>query len=176
MRKTNLQRQVEKNLVALTEGHVLAIDPSSGSRDSMPGYAVFIAGQLVDSGLIEVARGRELNRKLFIIGETLRTQFEVPDVLVVEHIPPFMRGSGFSKSIVALQRAIGMIIGSIDRPLLEVPPITWHKLAPEGYQKSDEKDAIMIGYAAIWTAHRMVGSEEPELPSKTFEVIDVTGE
>ena len=75
MRKTNLQKQAEKNLQALIEGHVLAIDPSSGSRDSMPGYAVFFKGQLLDSGLIEVARGRELNRKLFIIGETLRTQF-----------------------------------------------------------------------------------------------------
>jgi len=172
MRKTNLQKQAEKSLVPLTEGHVLAIDPSSGSRDSMPGYAVFIRGQLVDSGLIEVAKGRELNRKLFIIGETLRNQFEIPDLLVVEHIPPFMRGSGFSKSIVSLQRAIGMIIGSIDRPLLEVPPITWHKLAPPDYQKTDEKDAIMIGYAAIWTACKMRGLEPPELPAKVFEVAD----
>ena len=117
MRKTNLQRQAEKLLTPLLEGHILAIDPSSGSRDSMPGYAVFRAGLLIDSGLIQVQQGRELNRKLFSIGETLRNQFEVPDILVVEHIPPFMRGSGFSKSIVILQRAIGMIIGSIDRPL-----------------------------------------------------------
>lgn len=169
MRKTNLQRQAEKLLTPLLDGHILAIDPSSGSRDSMPGYAVFRAGLLIDSGLIQVQQGRELNRKLFSIGETLRNQFEVPDVLVVEHIPPFMRGSGFSKSIVILQRAIGMIIGSIDRPLLEVPPITWHKLAPPNYQKTDEKDAIMIGYAAIWTACKMRGEEPPELPSKVFE-------
>lgn len=171
MRKTNLQKQAEKNLQALIEGHVLAIDPSSGSRDSMPGYAVFFKGQLLDSGLIEVARGRELNRKLFIIGETLRTQFEVPDILVVEHIPPFMRGSGFSKSIVSLQRAIGMIIGSIDRPLVEVPPITWHKLAPKDYTKTDEKDAVMIGYAAIWTACLLAKQEPPELPGKAYEVV-----
>lgn len=172
MRKTNLQKSADKYWESLISGHVLAIDPSSGSRDSMPGYAVFRAGRLIDSGLIEVARGRELNRKLFIIGETLRTQFESPDVLVVEHIPPFMRGSGFSKSIVALQRAIGMIIGSIDRPLLEVPPITWHKLAPDGYVKSDEKDAVMIGYAAIWTAHRLKNLSPPELPAKVYEAND----
>ena len=91
---------------------------------------------------------------------------------MVEHIPPFMRGSGFSKSIVSLQRAIGMIIGSIDRPLIEVPPITWHKLAPKDYTKTDEKDAVMIGYAAIWTACIMAKQEPPELPGKAYEVVE----
>ena len=165
MKKTNLQKQSERLLPALLEGRILAIDPSSGSKESMPGYAIFHAGQLIDSGLIEVKIGRELNARLFSIGECLRTQFEAPDVLAVEHIPPFMRGSGFSKSIVSLQRAIGVIIGSIDRPLVEVPPITWHKLTPVGYVKSDEKDAVMIGYAAIWTACMMSGLPPPELPA-----------
>lgn len=166
--KTNLEKQVARVIPQILGGNVLAIDPSSGSRNSMPGYAVFQEGVLIDSGYIEVARDREFNRKLFLISKTLREEFPTPDVLVVEFIPPFMKGSGFSKSIVSLQRAIGAIIGSIDRPLVEVPPITWHKHAPINYQKTDEKDAIMLGYTAVLTASRLAERPLPLLPEKVM--------
>jgi len=165
---TNLEQQVSRVIPQILGGNVLAIDPSSGSRNSMPGYAVFQEGVLIDSGFIEVARDREFNRKLFLISKTLREEFPTPDVLVVEFIPPFMKGSGFSKSIVSLQRAIGAIIGSIDRPLVEVPPITWHKHVPKDYQKTDEKDAIMLGYTAVLTACRLSERPLPLLPEKVM--------
>ena len=167
-KQTKLEIQVSKVIPQILGGSILAIDPSSGSRNSMPGYAVFQEGVLIDSGFIEVARDREFNRKLFLISKSLREDFAVPDILVVEFIPPFMQGMGFSKSIVSLQRAVGAIIGSIDRPLVEVPPVTWHKHTPVGYEKTDEKDAIMLGYTAILTACRLAERPLPLVPSRVY--------
>lgn len=132
----------------------------------MPGYAIYKAGQLVDSGFIQVSRDREFNRKLFQISACLRESFEEPDILIVENIPPFIKSSAFSRNVISLHRAVGAIIASWDKPLVEVPPVTWHKYTPDNYEKTDEKDAIMIGYAALVTAYQLSKLPIPPLPDK----------
>lgn len=135
---------------------LMAIDPSSGSRASQPGYSIWKGGVLVDSGIIKVPLKSDLNRRLFYLADCLRSQFEAPTVLAIENIPPFMSGKGFSRSILSLQRAVGTIMSVWNVPLVEVAPSAWRSMIPELYNKTDEADAIMIGWATIQTARSVV--------------------
>jgi hypothetical protein len=145
--------QMSKLLISLDKykdkligGNVLAIDPSSGSAKSQPGYAVWQAGELMDSGIIRIQPGGELSNRLFHLADSLRREFQTPDLLITEGISIIMSGTGFSgPSMISLQRAIGVVQSCFDCPCLEVAPRTWRKYIPEGYIKTDENDAIMIG-------------------------------
>ena len=159
---TVAEKQIERFGPLLTQGSLVALDPSSASRQSLPGFSVWKAGVLVDSGLIDVHHALALNSKLFGIANTLRTEFEEPDLVVTELISSYM--GGFSKSIMNLQRSVGVIMSIWDRPLVEVSPVTWHKRTPEGYQKGDEADAIMIGWTAVQIAFERIGEKAPPLP------------
>lgn len=119
----------------------------------MPGYAVFVGGVLVDSGIIAVPTGRPLNVRLKYIADTLREKFLSPDVLVLEEIPPFR-----NKAAIVLFQAMGAVMAGVEtREMLLVSPLTWHALADEKfgpgiYTKTDEKDAVMLGWAAFAAA------------------------
>lgn len=159
---TVAEKQIERFGPLLTQGSLVALDPSSASRQSLPGFSVWKAGVLIDSGLIDVHHAQALNSRLFSIANTLRTEFEEPDLVVTELISSYM--GGFSKSIMNLQRSVGVIMSIWDRPLVEVSPITWHKRTPEGYVKGDEADAIMIGWTAVQIAFERIGETAPPLP------------
>lgn len=144
--------QVKGSAKAILEGTLLSIDPSSGSRNSQPGYSLWNQGRLVDSGIINVPLKSDLNRRLFYLADCLRSSFSAPTVLATENIPPFMSGKGFHKSILSLQRAVGVIMSIWDVPLIEVAPASWRSKIPELYNKNDEADAIMIGWVTIQEA------------------------
>lgn len=131
-------------------GAILSIDPASGAG-SMPGFAYFANGRLVESGVIEVPRGRKMHQRLQYIGKCLREDFQKPDVLVIEEVPPF-----HNKASIVLFKAMGAIIASVDcAAMLSVTPSAWHALAKTfdfEYTKSDEKDAIILGYTAMIAA------------------------
>ena len=132
---------------------MLCVDPSSGSRGwkgragSMPGYALFRAGTLVDSGIIEIPKlGRESCYRIQDLGSILREQFEVPDLLVVEKV------SGRAR--VSLVKSAGAIIASVlASRIIEIAPRSWQKwVRPDQWTraiKSDENDAKAMGYALI---------------------------
>ena len=152
---------------ALLGGKVLAVDPSSGSSGSMPGWCTFDASTPTDSGTIEVVRDPAyFNRQLHSLNTCLRSQFDVPDVLVIEHIAPIFSGGAarqFSNTH-RLHQGIGAIMAAFHCPMVSIPPSIWKKYAPENYEKTDENDAIMLGIAAINTARKLEDLEPLTLP------------
>lgn len=143
---------------SIITGTVIAIDPSSGSRESMPGYAIFRAGELVDSGYIALQHNEDLRKRLHDLRRSLTEQFQVPDILVTENIPPVMTGKGFfNRSMVSLQRAIGVVQSIWDVPCIEVAPITWRQNIPDDYRKTDETDAIMMALTVLKAAREIAG-------------------
>lgn len=161
MKLTILQKQLTGIEELVIKGKVLAIDPSSGSRNSQPGYAIYEAGTLVDSGIIQVNHKNQLHSRLFYLAGCIRDQFDTPDILVTENISSVMNSnSGFmSKNMVPLQRAVGVVQSIFECPCLEVAPATWRKYIPKDYVKSDENDAIMLGWAAIYEAGKNIKQE-----------------
>ena len=153
---SKLSHSIEPIKSTILSGRVLAIDPSSGSKESQPGYALFEGGKFVDSGVIRIQHRQSLQHRLFSLREALQKDFasEKPDVLVVENIAPFIaspgRGTfGASKSVLSLHKAVGVTISCFDCPLVEVAPISWRKYIPENYLKSDECDAIMMALCVL---------------------------
>lgn len=142
--------------IALT-GTMLAVDPSTGSKSSRPGYAWFEKGKLIESGeiIVDIEANRSL--RLYEITRTIREEFPCPDILAVEYIPPVSYKGGGNRmnsiSLMALQKAIGAIMGAHPvENLLEVPAASWRKYRPENYIKTDEMDSIVIGLCVIGLA------------------------
>lgn len=136
-------------------GKILAIDPSTGSRSSMPGFAWFENGKLIESGEINVDFTDERHEKLYEIARTIREDFSEPDLIIIEYIPPVRYGRGGMNniSIMALQKSIGAILSARKiKYMLEVPAITWRNYKKPDYYKSDVKDAETLGYCAIGIA------------------------
>lgn len=161
MKLTILQKQLAGIEELVIKGKVLAIDPSSGSQKSQPGYSIYEAGVLIDSGTIQVNHKNQLHSRLFYLARCIREQFDTPDILVTENISSVMNNNaGFmSKNMVPLQRAVGVVQSIFECPCLEVAPATWRKYIPKDYVKSDENDAIMLGWAAIFEAGKNIKQE-----------------
>jgi hypothetical protein len=158
----------------ITTGYVLAIDPSSGSANSQPGYAIYRGGVLGDYGIIKLTPRTKLASRLFYLGESIRNDFQKPDILVVERINSVFGNTkggnmGFmAKQMASLQRAVGVVQSCFEVPVIEVPPVTWRKYVKEDYKKTDEHDAVMLGFTAIIEAAQMAGlSTNPKLPWET---------
>lgn len=157
---SKLSDSISPHVSKILTGTIIAIDPSSGSRESMPGYAIFKGGVFIDSGIVKLKAGTELHSRLFYLRKALCEDFQdiVPDILVTENIPPvMMTGAGgkqfFNKSMLSLQKSIGVAISCFDCPLIEVAPISWRKYIPENYVKSDEADAIMMAITVLKIAN-----------------------
>lgn len=162
-----LQQGVQENLDRVLRGTLLAIDPSSGSQNSQPGYAIFQAGSFVDGGVIDLKVGSALNSRLFALGKTLREEFRCPDILVTEKIPPIGQNGFHANSMMSLQKSIGTVISSFECPLVEVAPNTWRKHIPTTYVKRDDNDALMMAYTVLVCAQELAG--EPIMPLKKIE-------
>lgn len=137
-------------------GKLLAIDPSTGSGSSMPGYAVFQEGKLLESGIILVDLKGNRSQKLYEINRTLREDFTGPfDVVAVESAGYFI-GKMNPAAVISLQRAIGAVIAAHPvKCLIEVPSNVWQRHTFPGYIKTDENDAISIGLCVINTAREL---------------------
>lgn len=140
----------------LLQGRVLSVDPSSGSESSMPGYALFEAGVCKEHGIIELERkGEQPKYRLCELGKSLRTEFETPDVLVIEKISAKSwdrrRGAAGHASLL---KSVGTILGAHDWPyIVEIPPSQWKKISVDAdYEKGDAEDALYMGKAAIMVA------------------------
>jgi len=157
-KKTKVYLQVEKCYSSILNGRLLAIDPSTGSQASMPGYALFEQTKLVESGIIQVNPADRRNQKLYSITQSLQSELPAPDVLAIENIPPisFNRAGAMSGwSLVSIQRAIGAIISVYNCEYVEVAPMAWQRFKPADYVKSDEWDAISIGMCVIELAREI---------------------
>jgi len=146
----------------LLEGTILSIDPSTGSSASLPGFAWFSGGELIESGVLEVDYRLSRSIKLYEIARTIREDFNKPDILLVEQISTIIyRGSKMNATGMAgLQKAIGAIIGA--RPfehVIEIPASAWRSYKPDNYVKSDEMDAVTIGLCATEVAKEVIENE-----------------
>jgi len=134
----------------ILEGRLLSIDPSCGSSSSLPGYAIYEQGKLIESGVINVTLSHNLNARLKGIGEVI-SQFPDIDITVVEEVPSAARG--WQRSVTghaSLLKAVGMCIACSPSPYtISVDARIVAKYRPDGYVKSDEEDAKLIGAVAI---------------------------
>ena len=158
--------QINRCLNSLVSGTVLAVDPSSGSQSSLPGYALFKEGRLVESGVIELKIGRELPRRLSQLADTLLNEFEEADVLVIEDIPTRSHGRHGSAH-ASLLKAVGCILGAAKyKQFVEISPSAWKAYLRRNedkfpdYGKSDDWDAIVLGYMAIDVATEMLTDDK----------------
>ncbi len=152
------QQKILPLISTILEGKILAVDPSTGSKSSLPGFAWFEKGQLIESGVIEVNLNTNKSLRLYEIARTIREDFDKPDILIVEYIPPmvYSKSKMSGVSLMALQKAIGAIIGAQPfENLLEIPEPAWRHHKPPDYVKSDEYDAISLGLCAINTALKL---------------------
>lgn len=153
--QTRLYASVREVADRILTGRMLVLDPSVGSWSSQPGYAIYEAGQLVDSGVIDMPTYEARSRRLYYLRRVLQEQFtEGFDVVVIEDIPThrFSRGRGGrtfanAKAQIPLHKAVGVIESIFDCPTLFVSPATWHSFAPLDYIKSDESDAVVMGHS-----------------------------
>lgn len=175
--KTNsskLDLAVSQHADKALNGYLLAIDPSSGSEKSQPGYAIYRGGQLVDYGLINIKWGDAVANRLYRLAKSLREEFQQPDLLVVEHLAPFMgEGKSFfsTRNVISLHQSVGVIMSIWDIPVLAVSPRSWQSLAPDNYQKSDQNDAIMLGWTVLHKASLQECGEFKDMDDQLIDLL-----
>ena len=133
---TKIRKFAERYSDLIMSGTVLAIDPASKSA----GYAVYKCGVLMDSGTLECDGliSQRLNDMFYMIAEK-----EIkPDILCIETIR--------HNAHLYLRWSCGMLVAAADAEhVVEIPTNQWRVLAPEGYEKTDEGDAKLIGEVLI---------------------------
>ncbi len=150
--------KVRANRHKILTGTVLAIDPSSGGS-SLPGFAVFRAGELLTSGEIEFPKKQDVYTRIQRLYDEIRKLAD-PDVLAIEEI----RGATFSH--MYLRWAVGVSIAAGKAPVsVELPITVWKQLAKvmPGYIKGNAMDAECIGHSLILLARKF--TEELESAS-----------
>ena len=128
---------------------IIGIDPSCGSSSSLPGYAIWEGGEITDTGVIDMPLSAELHERLAYLAVALRDEFPLPDVLVVEDIPPRRYGGGSATGHASLLRATGAIYAAREWPeVVRLKPRTWRAHRPADWVKGDAEDARALIYAA----------------------------
>lgn len=144
----------------LTQGRVICIDPSIGSTSSMPGWAFYSAGEYINSGVLRINPVGSIPTRLQALSGLLRDLYSEyhPEVLVYEKIAPRRYGRGGNASAHAsLLKAVGTTL-SVAGPehYVGMIPTSWKRCTRPGYTKSDENDAIEMGWIAIDVARTML--------------------
>ena len=170
----NLQNAKSKK--AALKGTMLVIDPSSGGtskkgEDSEAGWAYFCEGRLDSSGTIGYPREKVVFKRLRNVSEHWRSQENTYDLFVIEDI----RGYRAQQSLI---QACGVYITSIDfEEFFQLNVQTWKSIAKQwgGYVKSDENDAIYMGYATVAIAlgyhSKLKAAEREEVINKAKGVV-----
>jgi hypothetical protein len=155
---------------------MLVIDPSSGGTSrkgekSLAGWAYFESGVLVESGVIEYPTEKIVFKRLKNVYEYWKKSLLKYDIFVIEDI----RGYRAQQSLI---QACGVYIATIPfDEFFQVNVKTWKSIATKwgGYVKSDENDAVYMGYATVAIAlgyHSKLKVEEKEtIIEKAKEVV-----
>lgn len=153
-------------LKPLLQGVVLSIDPSCGSKGengSLPGWAVSVAGELIESGVIQLPVEEDLWVRLQSLHHGLRQLVKTynPDVMVYENIAPRRYGGGSAHSHASLLKSVGVVL-SVSGPehYIGLRPTVWTRWKRSTYVKSDQGDAVEMLWVAIETA-REIEIENP---------------
>lgn len=121
----------------------IAVDPSSTSL----GWACYKGGILHGSGTIRASSRKDNYIRLLTIYDKLLPHQD-NNVLVLEQI----RGNAHK----VLHWSVGATITAI-RPdyLIEIPYECWKRMAWDGYEKTDENDAILMGAVLVELLRRL---------------------
>jgi hypothetical protein len=156
-------QNIEENLQGILEGVIVSIDPSIGSSSSMPGWAVYRAGQYVASGTFPILAHKSIPDRLRTLANHLRKLYNEypPDCLVYEDIPAQRYGMGNANAHASLLKALGAIL-SVPGPdgYVGIMPVSWKKMVRSTYEKGDEADAVEIGYIVIECAAQIKYTRE----------------
>lgn len=175
-RSSNAYSEIRSCTMQLQHGIVVAIDPSIGSNSSMPGFAIYKAGEFLGSGTFDLDPAQSRPLRLQRLAHLLRKLYSTwhPDVLVYEEIPAQRHGFGNAVAHASLLNAVGVVL-SISGPdhYVGLMPISWKKCARSTYVKSDEADAVEIGWVAISEAARIEAQEGS--PKKKYGKTEETG-
>lgn len=161
---TRAYEPLRKNFLFLTEGTVVCIDPSAGSYSSMPGWAVYKQGELVESGIFQLNPADPIPTRLAELVYLVRKLYNMyqPDILVYEDIPA-QRHGGNAVAHATLLKSVGAILSvSGPRDFVGLMPISWKKMIRPEYVKGDEADAVEMGYVAISESRRIYEKDPPE--------------
>lgn len=155
----------------LQRGIVLSIDPSIGSKSSMPGFALYKESSLWLSGIIQLNPADEDWTRLQQLSDWVRHTYKTyqPDVLVYEDIPAQHHGpGGQAGSHSKLIKAVGAIL-SVRGPqhFVGIMPTSWKKMVRSSYVKSDEADAIEMGWVVISESRRIAEIEARKKSKET---------
>jgi Holliday junction resolvasome RuvABC endonuclease subunit len=146
-----LELKIKPHADLILTGTVLAVDPSSGSRTSQPGWAFFSEAEYLMGGTLHIDHKNNIYQRLIDLYKGLSTLTDTtPDVMVIEKVHVSMSSS-------YLQWAIGVSIAAVQQPLtIEVLPHVWKSVAKsdKSYTKTDENDARMMGRTVIEIAKR----------------------
>jgi len=145
--KSSIKFQQEAALArdAVLSGTMLCIDPSSGGT-SIPGYAKFNNGVLLDKGEIQIKSKDPIHKRLRFLNGALRS-FGHSDVVVIEYNTPTAH--------IYLKYALAVTMGALSCDYCLLMPIDYWKrfLRFTGeyktYQKSNANDAVTIGRTMI---------------------------
>lgn len=144
------------------DGTVLVIDPSCGSRSSLPGYSVYCRMELIDSGTLPITLGAPLFKRLhqmrgFI--HLVENKYGPVDLAVLEEIP-VAKGRFTDKGLASLMQAVGATVASIScQHIVFIHPLTWRAWMPAGYVKGDRADAELMGSVVLEYARSIKGEK-----------------
>jgi hypothetical protein len=160
-KETKLQRTLRRFPEKVLHGRMLVVDPSSGSTTSMPGYAEFLNGVLVDSGTIQIPYSKAVHKRLRYLRDCLDRDFanERYDVLVLESLS--IMQSTRRRAMSLLLESVGVFLACIESDeVAYVAPASWHAYVRrkygDSYVKSDEADARVMGELVIEEAKAIV--------------------
>lgn len=169
---TKAYGQIQGALLPLLRGRMIAVDPSVGSTSSQPGYAVYIQGELRNSGIISIDPSLPIWDRLHRLNYGVRKLYQEwdPDVLVYEDIPAqrhsTFNNKGNAEAHSSLLKAVGAIL-SVSGPdhYVGLHPSSWKAMVRPEYTKSDINDAIEMGWISIQEGMRI---EEKDPPGKKY--------
>lgn len=149
---SQIYADINESRRVLLRGSVLAVDPSIGSRSSMPGFAIYKSGILVTSGVLIIDHTESRWMRLKSVYRQLRNlskEYGI-DACVYEQVPVSAHGGRSQVSHASLLMAVGVTIAAVDaRAFIGIPPVSWKKFVREDYTKSDEADAVEMGRIVI---------------------------
>lgn len=149
---TKTYKELYKCRKVILNGTFISIDPSIGSRSSMPAWAVYKKGRKIAADTFDInadatlhQRAQELHSQVY----RLYKQYK-PKLLVYEDIPDRAYGGRSATGHASLLKAVGIILGVPGpREGVGLRPTVWIPRARKSYVKGDMQDAIEIGYVAI---------------------------
>lgn len=167
---TQIYADIRNHLKHILDGTILVVDPSIGSMSSQPGWAIYQAGVLIASGTLEIDPRGEKWTRLHELHRLLRNKsLEIePDLCIFEQVPVTGHGGRSQVSHASLLYAVGVTMAAVQADaFLGITPIVWKSRTRPEYVKSDEGDAIAMGYVVIDIAREIARVDPKQIYRKS---------